>query len=106
MQHRSNLHSPFFTVFINTTVEICKFMNGTDNKNPFMWWILNMIEKTIPKRLLHACPYDGLFDAINITLLPNARVLQFLRGYYRTYIRFFDEKDGNIVTVITGVELI
>lgn len=106
MQHRVNTHSPFFTVFINTTVDFCRFMNGTDNNNPVMWWIYNMISKTVPQKMLHHCPYHGIFEAMNLTLVPNSRVVQFLRGYYRTFIRFYDGKDENILTIITGVELI
>jgi hypothetical protein len=39
---------------INTTIEVCSFLNGTVGNPVFQWLMLNMPDL---KRALHACPY-------------------------------------------------
>jgi len=40
---------------INTTVDLCSFLNGTET-NPIFKWILGMVPNLV--KLLHPCPYE------------------------------------------------
>lgn len=40
---------------INSTIEICEFLNGTGS-NPVFKWIVGLMENF--KHLLHECPYE------------------------------------------------
>jgi hypothetical protein len=78
-------------------------MNGTDS-NLVLKWILDLIKESVPKNIIHPCPYYGEFVAYNVSLGINAQLLQFLSGRYRSIGRFFDDQDENIFTFVLGVE--
>lgn len=106
MRHRSSLVSPYFTVFINTTVSICQYLNGTDGVNPILKWAVNMVERSFPKEFLHPCPYIGMHKILNLTIVPLQQVIQFPKGYYKSILRFFDEIDDRIAVATLGIELL
>jgi hypothetical protein len=62
--------------------------------------------KTFPPDLLHPCPYNGLFNAFNVTPDISSEMATFMTGYYRMKIRVFDDIDENIVTFLTDTELL
>lgn len=102
---RASTVSPHYSVVINSTVGVCSFLNGTDRKSPLMSFIYQLIERTFPQELLHPCPYIGAFEMKNVSILPNRNLAQFLGGYYKLNVRMFDEKERNICTITSRIEL-
>lgn len=103
LQHGGGI-TPFYTTIINTSIPICKVLNG-NYTNVAATWIIDTIKDTLPKNFIHPCPYVGSFKAFNISLTPNEFVTQFIKGRYKASYRFFDEQDDNIVTFFLGFEL-
>lgn len=102
LQHGSGI-TPYFTTIINSTVQVCQFLNGTD-RNPVLKWIIDAITETIPEGFIHPCPYFGRLQAFNVSLSGEGVPTQFVKGHYKTFFRFFDEKDENIITLKLGTE--
>lgn len=105
MRHRTTPVSPYYSVFINITLSLCGYLNGTDSLNPIMKWAYNMMEQSLPKEIIHPCPYYGIIKLMNMTIVPRQQVIQFPKGYYKSIIKLFDTKDDNIATATLGVEL-
>jgi hypothetical protein len=95
--HGSGLN-PYHNTIINTTIKICKSLNGTDF-NPAAKWLIDSISDSLPAGFLHPCPYFGEFKMLNVTLKVTPTAMQFLKGSYNTTVRFFDKKDDNIITM-------
>jgi hypothetical protein len=95
--HGSGLN-PYHNIVINSTINICKVLNGTDN-NPVAKWLIDMLSDALPVGLLHPCPYFGEFKMENVTLRTTLTALQFLKGTYTTIVRLFDKQDENIATL-------
>jgi Protein of unknown function (DUF1091) len=89
--------TPYYNTIINSTVEICNVLNGTDS-NPIAKLIFDGVAEKLPKGFLHPCPYVGQITANNVSIKITNVLYQFLRGRYKTFIRAFDEKDENIIT--------
>lgn len=70
-----------------------------------MKWAYNMMEQSLPKEIIHPCPYFGMLKLTNMTIVPRQQVIQFPKGYYKSIIKLFDTKDDNIATATLGVEL-
>jgi Protein of unknown function (DUF1091) len=104
MQHGGGI-TPYYTTIINSTLNLCKFMNGTDNNNPIMKWIVDSISEKLSKDLIHPCPYVGRVAAYNVSFTFTGFTTQFLRGRYKIFTRVFDEDDDNIITMKTGTEV-
>lgn len=102
MKHRTT--TPFFNTLINTTMNLCSFLNGTD-QSVAVKWMMNSITKKLGNDLIHPCPYFGEFKITNLTVV-NAQSAQFLLGRYRVTIRIFDDLDENILTAIHEVDLL
>lgn len=102
MEHRTV--TPFFTPLIDVKANLCGFLNGTDN-NLAVKWVTDMISKTIPKDLLHPCPYIGEIKAYNCSLQIGPEMSVFFVGRYRTRARVFDDQDDNIFTVLVEMDL-
>jgi Protein of unknown function (DUF1091) len=103
IQHGSGL-TPFYNTIINSTINFCKYMNGTD-KNPVLKFIKEAIEDKVPKGFIHPCPFVGQIKAYNLSVSLNGVLSQFLKGRYKTVARWFDEKDDNIITFNVGSDL-
>lgn len=95
MQHRSI--TPYFNSVINTTFNVCQFLNGSD-KNLMAKFVLSIVLKSLPAGFIHECPYVGTFAATNVSLEKVSELSSFLGGRYRVINRFFDRKDANIFT--------
>lgn len=80
-------------------------MNGSDTINPIMAWLFEFAKKTVPAKYIHPCPYFGVMEAYNLTLIPSNRIVQFPSGYYKVILRFFDHIDDNIITATYGAQL-
>jgi Protein of unknown function (DUF1091) len=89
--------TPYYNTIINSTVEVCEFLNGTQN-NPLMVWTFAAMEDSLPKGFIHPCPYSGHILLPNVTLAANTFTNQFLKGRYKGSTRLFDEIDDNILT--------
>jgi hypothetical protein len=50
--------NPFHNTIINSTFEVCKFLNETEN-NVVAKWVVNSLSESIPVDLIHPCPYFG-----------------------------------------------
>jgi hypothetical protein len=48
--------SPNYRTLINSTIDVCGFLNGTNN-NPLVKWFFSVIRESLPKNFLHPCPY-------------------------------------------------
>jgi hypothetical protein len=96
--------TPYYNSVINTTLDICEFVNGT-SKNLATKWFFDIMKTTLPPGLFHVCPYVDEMKAYNMTLNEDYHeASQFLVGSYRSITRFFDGKDENIITVKHFVE--
>jgi Protein of unknown function (DUF1091) len=96
--------TPYYNTIINSTVEMCKFLNGTNN-NPIAKWMIDAVSDSVPKGLFHPCPYVGQVKAFNVSFSTGGFASQFLQGRYKIVIRAFDEKDEEIITFKVGLEL-
>jgi hypothetical protein len=96
LMHGSGLN-PYHNVVFNSTINICKFLNGTDN-NLIAKWLIDSASSSLPAGIIHHCPYFGEFKMLNVTLESTSMTLQFLKGSYTTIIRMFDKLDDNIAT--------
>lgn len=105
MRHRSSSFSPYYSVFINSTFDVCRFMNGTEN-NLIMKLLFKLAEDTLPKQFIHPCPYHELIEGYNITAVPKNELVQFLNGYYRIIARIFNIFDDNIITITAAGEIV
>jgi hypothetical protein len=95
MKHNGGI-TPYYTTIINSTIDGCKFLNGTLH-NPIAEWILKDIGSSFPKELIHPCPYIGHFKLYNISFTPSMGH-QFLRRRYQIEARSFNDQDENILT--------
>jgi Protein of unknown function (DUF1091) len=87
-----------YNYVINATLDICGFFNGTEN-NPVSKFFFYTIKDSLPKDIIHPCPLIGELKGYNMTLNSLPQALQLLMGSYRAVVRFYDEKDENIVTM-------
>ena len=78
-------------------------MEGVDT-NPILTWMLASMGDTLPKHLIHPCPYFGPQKASNVTISSEGFTAQFFRGRYKTIFRWFDDIDDNIITFNLGAE--
>lgn len=105
-QQRVGPHSPIYNDVINTTLDFCKFLNGSDIFNPVMSWLLEFAKKTLPLEYIHPCPYFGVMQAKNLTFIPTSRIIQFPKGFYKFILRFFDNFDDDIATATYGAQVL
>lgn len=102
--HREEIGRVFNTVF-NTTINLCAFLNGTENSNALANYLKKELEAALPKGFYHPCPYSGELKMMNVTIAFRPEVAMFLKGVYRSVMRFYDDQDQNIVTAITDTLL-
>jgi hypothetical protein len=104
MKRKTDPLSLRYSTFINLTIEACKYLNGTEEANSVVKWLLDMLtrEVAIP---IHPCPYSGIFAINNLTLAPGHRALQFPKGSYMTTGKYYDDVDENIATGTIVLEL-
>lgn len=96
IQHRPTPQSEYRT-FINNTLEACSFLNGTD-KNPIGKFMLDQVSETLPKELIHPCPYFGSFK-FNFTLKGSSSIKFLAKGDLELKYYVYDAKDSNIFTL-------
>jgi Protein of unknown function (DUF1091) len=96
MKHGRGI-TPYYNTMINSTIEICNVLNGTD-PNPIAKWIFDALSEKISKGFFHPCPYVGQITANNVSIETTDVSSQFLRGRYKIFFRAFDEKDDNVIT--------
>lgn len=101
MKHGSGI-TPYYTTIINSTIDHCQFVNGTD-KNPILKMIVESVFKSAP-HLVRPCPLVGRFKAYNLSIALSGVFSQFLKGRYKTCARWYDDKDENIITFKIGNE--
>ena len=101
--HHGNGITPFFNTIINATTDICQFLGG-DKSNIMVSMILDTVAKTLPKGVVHSCPYSGQLKAYNITIEDVPIFSQFLLGRYKFISKFFNTDDENIFTLFVDVE--
>ena len=75
---------------------MCSILNGTSN-NYAANSLINTMKDSMP--YLHACPYFGKVDMYNITSDSSKYPSVFPSGTYRSRVRFYDDKDSNIMSV-------
>jgi len=76
-------------------IEICYFLNNMDS-NVFLKMFFDMVEKSLPKGILHSCPYSDELKMFGIyielekfkTVLPD--------GVYRSFVRLYSKTDESI----------
>jgi Protein of unknown function (DUF1091) len=96
--------TPYYNTIINSTIEMCQFLNGTDS-NPIAKWMIDAVSDFVPTGFFHPCPYVGQVKCSNVSVASLRLFSQFLRGRYKMFVRAFDEKDENIITFKLGIEL-
>lgn len=64
-----------------------------------------MLKKSLPDNLFRPCPYREV-RAYNVTMDPNLLTSKFLTGNYRVIVKFFDEVDANMITMIEELEFV
>lgn len=95
--------SPYYSTVINSTIESCKFLNGSDT-NLIAKFMIDVAAASLPKDIFHPCPYVGSFKVSNVSFVKTAIASQFLKGRYKAIVRLFDEIDSNIVKFHLGIE--
>jgi Protein of unknown function (DUF1091) len=96
--------TPYFNSVINTTLDLCEFVNGTQS-NLATKFFIDIFTKSLPPGFVHPCPYSGELKLNNISMNLVPQSMQFLTGTYKANIRYFDDKDDNIITVIPIIEV-
>jgi Protein of unknown function (DUF1091) len=96
--------TPYYNSVINTTLNLCEFVNGTDN-NVATKYFIDLYSKSLPPGFVHPCPYFGEVKLNNISVNAAPQSIQFLTGIYKCKTRFFDDKDDNIITALHEIEL-
>lgn len=84
---------------------ICEFFDGS-NKNVASKWFFDLYSKSLDKSIIHPCPFSGELKSYNITADSNLLKSTFFTGQYRSSLRFFDEFDDNIFTLLMSMDLI
>lgn len=97
--------TPYYTSVINSTLDICGFLNGTTS-NIALKFFFGQFSATAPKGLLHPCPFFGELMAYNISYNINILNAIHIPGTYMTKSHFFDDKDSNIFTLIIVGEVL
>jgi Protein of unknown function (DUF1091) len=95
--------TPYFNSVINTTLDLCEFVNGTQS-NLATKFFIDILAKSLPPGFLHSCPYFGEFKLNNMSLNEVPQTMQFLTGTYRSIARIYDSKDDNIITSMHLIE--
>lgn len=96
--------TPFYNSVINTTLDICGFLNGT-SKNIATKWFFDIMTSSFPPGYIHPCPYIGELKGTNLTLNVTPQTPQFLLGTYKALLRYFDDKDDNIISSLHVIDL-
>lgn len=102
VDHRIGLRPIYNSVF-NQTTDACGLMNGSGDKAGKL--IVDVISDSFPAGLLHPCPFFGEFKAYNVTFKSVPVFAQFLLGRFRATLKYYNDNDENIVTVIAEFEL-
>ena len=79
---------------------MCSIINGTSH-NLAVSSLINMVKDSMP--VIHACPYEGKIDLYNVTNDSTKVPSFFPSGIYRSRVRFYDDKDTNIYSLITYI---
>jgi Protein of unknown function (DUF1091) len=95
--------TPYYNSVINTTLNLCEFLNGTQSSIARKYF-LDMFKKSLPIGFLHPCPYFGEVKLINMPMNLVPQSTQFLTGTYRSFVKFYDDKDDNIIRLTTVSE--
>jgi Protein of unknown function (DUF1091) len=103
VKHGSGL-TPFYNTIINSTIDVCQFLNGTQS-NVLLKWIIDSMTHSLPNNFFHPCPYVGRVVAYNASILTNTISSQFLKGRYKIFYRAFDEFDDNIISLKTETDM-
>jgi Protein of unknown function (DUF1091) len=91
--------TPYFIPVINTTLDVCEFLNGTQS-NLATRWFFNQSLASFSKDFIHPCPHEGLVAVYNVSGDPKmVQISKFFAGTYLAIIRMFDELDDNIITM-------
>jgi len=88
---------------INTTIDVCSFLNGTE-ANVATKWIIDQLKESIGSRFFHSCPYFGRYDLIDIQLGSGPLHNILPTGRYKTVMYFYNSYDSNIFTLKTTME--
>jgi len=78
-------------------IPACKFLNGTSN-NIVMDLFIKITGETAGN-LFHACPYYGEIKITNMTANSGQFFSLYSEGYYRTFLKFYDDVDDNLFTL-------
>lgn len=92
----------YYVPQFNSSYDICGALNGTRNNKIFDLFI-DIFEHSIPKGLVHGCPYSGAFIARNISLGFFDLMKQFPAGTYKIKSHLYNKDDDNILTIIHEV---
>lgn len=101
LEHRGL--APYFNTVINATLEVCRVLNSTEN-NVMTKWLIGLFEDSLPKNLIHPCPYFGYYQISNVTLNANKSISIFPFGIYRGTTINYDNQDDNIMTIVYELE--
>lgn len=66
--------------------------------------MLSLFEGSLPKGLLHPCPYTNALSAFNVSMDPNQLLSKFLSGNYKATFHLYDDDDTNVLTMILELE--
>lgn len=97
--------TPYYTTIVDTKINVCAFLNGTD-VNPIAKVFKTAIVGTMPPNYIHPCPYIGFYPIANLSIDVPDIGFQFLLGKYRTTNLFTDDEDDLIFKSITKAEFV
>lgn len=101
--HSAKYFGSKFNTVINSTIDACRFFNGTGD-TVVTKWIYGVVDEYFPPNFFLACPYCGHFKRNNVSFTDANLSPEFLNGRYKIVVRFFDSEDENIATVTFVLE--
>jgi Protein of unknown function (DUF1091) len=92
--------TPYYIPVINVTLNVCEFLEGSAS-NVATRWFFDFATSSLPKNVLHPCPYYGVTEFKNIYFDPaKLMISQFFMGTYVANFRVFNDDDENIYTIV------
>ncbi|KAG5683500.1 hypothetical protein PVAND_012775 [Polypedilum vanderplanki] len=100
--------SAYYRTIVNTTVDLCEFLSGSD-KNKLLKLFYDVVIEYVPKELNHPCPFEGTINIYNISFananLTDLQKLNLPDGFFKGIVRYYNKWDQNIISFQLVVEI-
>ena len=93
----------FFEIFKTPPIEWCRIVGGKTHMFSIQKIMLKSLQSSAAK-LIHACPYQGVYKAYNISISKDS-VQIIPTGFFKVNIKIHDAIDSNIAFFNASVEI-